>query len=107
MSLQSLSNLTATIERKSTTASSYGGQTVSYATAYSDVLGTLQPIRGELRERFARMGVEVSHVFYTATAVTTQAGDRLVISGVNYPIDHSEDMGGRGRAYAVYVKQTD
>jgi hypothetical protein len=107
MSLASLCTTTATIERKSTAASTYGGHTNTYATAYSDVPGTLQPIGGHLRERFARMGIEVSHVYYTPQAITTQAGDRLVISGVNYPIDHTEDMGGRGRAYAIYVKQTD
>ena len=107
MSLASLATTTADIERKSTTASSYGGHTDSWSVVYDDVAGTLQPLSGHLRERFARMGIEVSHVFYTATALTTQAGDRLVISGVNYPIDHTEDMGGRGRAYAVYVKQTD
>jgi hypothetical protein len=107
MSLASLATHTADIERKSTTASSYGGHTDSFSAVYDDIAGSFQPLRGELRERFARMGIDVSHVFYTATSVTTQAGDRLVISGVNYPIGHSENMAGRSRGWAVYVRQTD
>lgn len=107
MSLSSLATTTATIERKSTTASAYGGHTNTYATAYSGLPGTLQPLRGDIRERFARMSVNVSHVYYTATVIVTQAGDRLVVDGANYQIDHSEDMAGRGRAFAIYVNKTD
>ena len=58
-------------------------------------------------QRFARMSVFVDNVFYTPTQVATVAGDRLVISGVRNPIGHSENMAGRSRGWAVYVKQTD
>jgi hypothetical protein len=107
MSLLSLSNTTGTIQRATTTPTSLGGHSASYAAVYTDIPGTLQPLRGARVEHFARMGVEVDHVFYTPTPVTTQSGDRLLIGSTYYHVDHSEDMGGRARAYAIYVKQLD
>ena len=49
MSLASLATTTADIERKSTTASSYGGNSDSWSVVYDDVSGTLQPLSGHLR----------------------------------------------------------
>jgi hypothetical protein len=107
MSLLSLSNTTGTIERATTTPTTLGGHSASYAAVYSDIPGAFQPIRGARVEHFARMGIDVDHVFYTSTPIVTRSGDRLLVGSTYYPIGHSEDMGGRGRAYAIYVKQLD
>jgi hypothetical protein len=107
MSLLSLSNTTGTIQRATITPTSLGGHSASYAAVYTDIPGTLQPIRGARVEHFARMGIDVDHVFYTSTAIVTQSGDRLLVGSTYYAVGHSEDMGGRARAYAIYVKQID
>ena len=107
MSLLSLSTHTADFERKTTTVGTSGGQVETFAAAYEDVRGSLQPASGDTVEKFMRMSMRISHVFYTETAITLVAGDRMVIGSAKYIVQWFADQGGRGRVYAAYVLKTD
>lgn len=97
----------ATIERPTYTADAYGGHVATFATVYSGVPGSLQPAKGRTIDEFARRSEQVSHTFYTDTPVATLAGDRLVVSSVNYLILADADMAGRGSHFAIHCLKKD
>jgi hypothetical protein len=107
MSLLGLCNTTATVQRKTTAPSSMGGQTITWAAAYTDYPCTKQQPSGGTVERFAKRSILVSHVFYFPQAMTIRTGDRVVCGGENYPVTWVEDSGGRGRFTAVYTNKLD
>lgn len=107
MSLATLCNLTADIERPTYTADAVGGQTATFAVQYDDVPGRLHPISGRMLEYFAKRSMHVTHVFYTPVEVTVLAGDRLVIGSSYYVVQYGEDQAGQGDVFAVYVKKLD
>jgi hypothetical protein len=109
MSIQSICNLTATFERKTVAQDALKlGHNETFATAYADVAIALQPANGRTVEEFSRAGFQVSHMVYTATAMTILAGDRMIVDGAYYIVQGPQrDMGGRGKAYSVPVRLKD
>lgn len=107
MSLSSLCNQTADIQRPTYAADAYGGQTATWATTYDDIRISLQPARGKVIEEFARLSMQITHVAYTGSTVSLKAGDRLVCNSKNYLVQAYRDMAGQARAYAIYLLEKD
>jgi hypothetical protein len=108
MSLLGLCTTTATVERKSTAAPSaanLGAGADTYATQYSGVPVTVQPLRGSEVTEFARRGLQADYAAYTPTALAIQTGDRLLVGTTYYHILDCQDMAGRGRAYKLVLKK--
>lgn len=97
----------ASVQRPTTTADSYGGHSKAWATVYGSLPGSLQPAKGRTIEEFARRSMQVTNTFYTTQAVSLLAGDRLVCGGVNYLVVAFADMAGRGSHYAIHLLRKD
>ena len=69
--------------------------------------GSLQPAKGRTIEEFARRSLQISHTYFTTTAVTLLAGDRLVCNSVNYLVVAFADMAGRGSHHAIHLLRKD
>ena len=107
MSIGNLINTTADIERATTTASNTGGQSKTWAAAYADVPFVKQVASGKTVEQYGKLQLEVTHVFYTETAVSVQAGDRINEDGVYYLVQWAGDMAGRGVAGKIVARKID
>jgi len=94
---------TATLSRVTTTADAMGGQVPTWTATYSDFACNIQPRRGGLREKFDRPEMHVTHVLYTATAITAATGDRVVSGGVTYLVQHGGDTAGKSRMTTLYL----
>lgn len=107
MSLASLATHTLDFTRKTTTRGTAGAHSETFASLYDDVRGSLQPIGGGLAQRFDRMSIQVTHVFYTDTALSLRSGDRADDGTNKYIVQMSEDQAGRSRVYAAFLLRTD
>jgi len=66
------------LERPTTVKDAGGGPRTAFA-AVASCVGDLQPARGPVRERFAQLGIVVSHTLYLNAEVGALAGDRFRI----------------------------
>ena len=106
MSLSSLCNESADVERKATAAASptnLGGHANTFSVVYDGlkVSAPQQPSGGTRLEAMRRQ-VEVSHTFYTPSAVTILTGDRVVFNGGYYHVQWAADEGGKGRVFSIH-----
>lgn len=106
MSLKSLCNQSCDIRRKTTAAASptnLGGHVLTWDIAYTSlpVSGPQQPTGGTRMEAMKRQ-MEVTHTFYTYHRIELVTGDRILFNGAYYHCQWFEDMGGKGRAYAIH-----
>ncbi len=102
MSLASLSNTTATIQRPTVTADAYGGESATFAALLSNFACTIQPRGGrEIVENGQRIWVRMYNL-YSATDITSaRPGDRVVHDSINYIVDSACDMAGRGSHFKL------
>lgn len=108
MSLASLCNHTATLQRPTASADAYGGESNSFSALLSDFACTVQPASGRLIEQFARLSMQISHTLYTPTDITSaRAGDRVVFNSENYIVVWKEDQAGRASVYAIHLLKKD
>ncbi len=107
MSLLSLCTKSATIERPSYAADSYGGQVATFATQYTIGNCTIQPLSGRIIEEFAKRSLQVSHIFFTPTEIALLAGDRIIIDSVKYIVVDFGDAAGRGQLYYSHLIRKD
>lgn len=109
MSIQSLSNTTTTIERKTVTADALGiGHVETFASVYTNVAMSLQPANGRTIDEFLREGFHVTHMAYTARAMTLLMGDRFNHGGKYYIVQGKQrNMAGRDKAYSIPVLEKD
>lgn len=110
MSIDSLCTTTATIERQTASITSDGANSPSWANVYEDIPCTIQPAKGSIVERFARLSMLVNHVLYTSTEIVLRAGDRVTDTGRTsrtYRVNSFADQGDRARVYAVYLEEID
>jgi hypothetical protein len=95
--------------RPTYTADAYGGQVPSFSAVYSSVVGSLQPAKGRTVEEFARRGMQIDFVFYTAQAITLDTNDRASDGTNYYNVEwfSPNGMAGQSRYYAAYLKRKD
>jgi hypothetical protein len=107
VSLSSLCNTTATVDRESITATAGGGHSIgAIATLFTLDTCTIQPASGDLIERFERRQMRISHVLYTPTALSgISARCRVTSNGITYRVVWWADQAGRGRVFALYLLQ--
>jgi len=108
MSLDSICNTTATIERQTAAVTSNGANSPSWTTVYSDLQCTIQPAKGSIIERFARVAMLVSHTLYTPTQILLKAGDRVTdADNRKFQVQSFADQGARGKVFAAYLQELD
>lgn len=93
--------------RPTITTDSAGGQTNTFAALYTDVAGSLQPVRGNTIVEFAKRNMQVSHVFYTQTTLALQTGDRANDGTSYYLVQWFGDEAGQGRVFSAYLLRKD
>lgn len=107
----------ATIQRVSypaASSSNFGTPDPTWSDVYSDVGGNLHPLpdrafptRSELRDQeTGKRDLQRSHVFYTHRAFSLQTGDRLLIGSTYYQVISWADMAGMGKAYSIFLKES-
>lgn len=107
MSLLSLCNSTADIERATTTVTTIGGKSQSFSVQYNDIPVSIQPANGRVVEDYAKRSMQITHTIYTPTTIALKQGDRVVSGGVYYIVQGWRDMAGRARAYAIHCLRKD
>ncbi len=98
---------TVTFERPDYTADAMGGQVPAFATLYDSLACSLQPATGRQVEEFGKRSMQISHVAYTDTPITLQAGDRATVGTAHYVVQYFRDEAGQGRVFAAYLLKKD
>lgn len=102
MSLATLLNDSVTVQRKSPTRDTSGGQVEAFAAvaALSNLQAAVQPYRGEARRSIGQRQVFVTHHVYLLTDGVLR-GDKLVndATGDSYLVLGFFDEGGKGRLW--------
>ncbi len=107
MSLASLCNSTADVQRSTNSTDASGGITKSWAMAYSAILVSVQPANGRIIKERSRPEMEIDTVIYTPTTVSLRFGDRVVSNSIKYLVQSFADQAGRGSVFAAYCKRLD
>lgn len=106
MSIAALSNLSASLHRKTVAGDASGGSTSSgWAAVGSSFTCALQPLGQQRQELFGKLSIIATHVLFCESLVAVQNGDRIHVGSDRYEYASHEDMGGRGRAYAYYLRR--
>mgnify|MGYP004454349409 FL=1 len=104
MSVASLSNTTAIVQRKTLTRDAFGATLESWATS-STISIMLQPLSGAKRDEYQREEWNVSHHGYASGAPDIVLGDRLSISSETYLIRAVLDVDTAGYYLKLVLEQ--
>ena len=104
MSVASLSNTTAIVQRKTITRDAFGATLESWATS-STISIMLQPLSGTKANEYDREEWNVSHHGYASGAPDIVLGDRLSISSETYLIRAVLDVDTAGSYLKLVLEQ--
>lgn len=83
MSIATLSNLTATVQRKTISRDGFGSSIESWGTSSTQKVA-VQPVTGKEADSYSREEYSVTHKGYMAGSPDVVVGDRLLISSIKY-----------------------
>lgn len=104
MSVASLSNTTAIVQRKTLSRDAFGATKESWATS-STISIMLQPLSGAKRNEYDREEWNVSHHGYASGTPSIVLGDRLSISSEIYLIRAVLDVDTAGSYLKLVLEQ--
>lgn len=108
MSLLSLCNLTADVQRSTTTAQAGGGQSRAFTNVYTGVACCVQPTTGRASQNFhGKAEMDVDHNIYFPQQLSLRVNDRVSVDGTYYLVKAAGDMGGRLRFTKVWALRID
>lgn len=106
MSLASLANQTATVERLTTTTDSWGGPVRAWS-AVTTAKCRVQPVTGVDSIVQARPDLRISHRVYFPGSPDVQAGDRLKVDGLTLYVEVVRDIDRLRRLLTVDCEERD
>ena len=96
MSLLSLCNLTADVQRSTTTAQAGGGQSRAFTNVYIGVACCVQPVSGRaMQTTHGQAEMDVDTNIYFPQVLSIKVNDRVSVDGTYYLVKWAGDMGGR------------
>jgi head-tail adaptor len=104
MSIASMSNVTATVQRKTITRDAFGATLESWATSSTESIA-LQPLSGSKANEYDREEWNVSHHGYASGSPDIVLGDRLSISSETYLIRAVLDIDTAGLYLKLVLEQ--
>lgn len=105
MSIRSLMNLRARVERGTATRTATGGPTRTWAVTAREVPMRIQPLSANLVVEFSKAGMRVTHKGYSAQSLTLTVADRIVVGGVTYEVRGFTDTDLAGRLRVAWLER--